>query len=72
LPQLGALEIAAVSRDDLKRFVTLLDARAVRGFTLAADDKRCPFGWKSAVNVWAPVALFFPTRAAPSRSSTTL
>lgn len=58
-PQIGHLEIAAASRDDLKGLVTLLDAWVKRGFTLDATGKHKPFGWKSAVTVWSIVRALF-------------
>lgn len=59
LPQIGHLEIASVSRDDLKRLVSLLDARVLRGFTMDAKGKRRPFGWKTAVHVWSVTRAMF-------------
>ena len=58
-PVIGALEIAAVTRDDLKRLVAALDMKAKLGFTVDANGKRKPFGWKSAVNVWSTVRALF-------------
>jgi integrase len=58
-PMLGAFEVAAVSRDDLKRFVAALDARASAGFHRTAGGQRLPFGWKTAVNVWSTVRALF-------------
>jgi integrase len=65
LPTVGALEMAAVTRDDLKRLVSLLDATVKRGFTVDENEKRRPFGWKTAMNAWAVVrALFRDARGA--------
>jgi len=59
LPSLGSLELARVTRDDLKRLVAVLDEKVKRGFTVDPDGKRKPFGWKSASNVWATVRALF-------------
>jgi hypothetical protein len=50
LPTIGALDVRAVTRDDLKRLVALLDAKVLRGFTVDADGKLKPFGWKTAIS----------------------
>ena len=59
LPTIGHLPIAEVSRDDLKRLVTLLDARVRQGFTLDADGGRRPFAWKTAVHAWSITRALF-------------
>lgn len=53
LPQIGQLEIRSLSRDDLKRLVSLLDGRVRLGFSVDADGRRRPFAWKSAVHAWS-------------------
>jgi integrase len=65
LPPIGALEVCAVTRDDLKRLVALLDAKVRRGFTVDAKGTRKPFGWKTAISAWGVVrALFRDARGA--------
>jgi integrase len=59
LPILGALAMREVVRDDLKRLVGALDAKARRGETIAEDGSRRPFGWKSACNAWVVVRAMF-------------
>jgi integrase len=59
LPSMGHLAIGSVTRDDLKRVVTLLDAKARRGFGEDADGKRRSFGWKTAVNAWSTARALF-------------
>jgi integrase len=58
-PIVGALGITNVSRDDLKRVVAALDAKARAGFYRTAERRRRPFAWKSAVNVWSNVRALF-------------
>ena len=65
LPTIGALDARTVGRDDLKRLVSELDAKVVRGETFDADGGRRPFGWKTACNAWTVVrALFRDARRA--------
>jgi integrase len=65
LPVIGALDVRAVGRDDLKRLVTELDAKARKGFSRTAAGRRSPFGWKTAVNAWSTVrALLRDARSA--------
>jgi integrase len=54
-PSIGHLPIKGVTRDDLKRLVLVLDAKAKKG---KSDDGK-PFAWKSAVNAWAIVLALF-------------
>ena len=58
-PLIGTFAIAEVTRDDLKRVVAALDAKARAGFYRTADARRRPFAWKSAVNVWSNVRALF-------------
>ena len=65
LDVVGALDVRAIARDDLKRLVTVLDDKARRGFSVDAEEKRRPFGWKTALNAWSTVrALFRDARGA--------
>jgi integrase len=59
LPIIGAHGIVDVTRDDLKRVVAALDAKARAGFHRTAEKRRRPFAWKSAVNVWSNVRALF-------------
>jgi integrase len=59
LPVIGTRGIVDVTRDDLKRLVTTLDARARRGFREGTDGRRKSFGWKSAVHAWTVVRAMF-------------
>ena len=59
LPWVGHLAIASVTRDDLKRLVAALDAKARSGFSVESDGKRRAFGWKTAVNAWSTVRALF-------------
>lgn len=59
LPLIGTSAIVDVTRDDLKRVVGALDAKARVGFYRTADGRRRPFAWKSAVNVWSNVRALF-------------
>jgi integrase len=64
-PSIGSLDVRAVTRDDLKRLVALLDAKVKRGHTVDARGQRRPFGWKTAETVWSTVrALFRDARGA--------
>ncbi len=61
LPTIGALTIAAARatlRTELKKLVTVLDARARAGFT-ERDGKRWPFSTKSALHVWTTMRALF-------------
>jgi hypothetical protein len=65
LPTFGVLEMTAVTRNDLKRLVLLLDAKTRTGFNVDANGLRKSFGWKTAVNVWSVVrAMFRDARSA--------
>lgn len=62
VPVIGTMEITAdqaVIRERLKRLVSVLDAKARRGFTVDANGRRRPFGAKTAVNVWMTVCAMF-------------
>jgi integrase len=59
VPLIGTLGIADVTRDDLKRVVAALDAKARARFYRTAGGRRRPFAWKSAVNVWSNVRALF-------------
>jgi integrase len=59
LPQLGALEVCAVTRDDLKRLVLSLDAKTRQGFAVGPGGISKPFGWKTALNAWSVVRALF-------------
>jgi integrase len=59
LPLIGRLDVRQVARDDLKRFVSELDARARAGFRLDTEGNRHRFGWKTAVNVWSVARALF-------------
>jgi len=59
LPIIGKLDVRAVKRDDLKRLVSELDARARAGFRLDAEGNRRRFGHKTALNVWSVVRALF-------------
>ena len=48
LPVLGGFDVREVAREDLKRLVAKLDAKAERG----TSDEGRPFSWKTAVNAW--------------------
>ncbi len=64
LDVIGPLDVCAVTRDDLKRLVSALDAKVRRGETIE-DGQRRPFGWKTACNAWMVVrALFRDARGA--------
>src|ERR1700690_2924366 len=53
-PIIGKQDVRTIGRDDLKKLVAELDAKARRGFSVdAATGKRRPFGWKTASNVWS-------------------
>jgi integrase len=56
---LGAIAIADVTRDDLRRLVSALDAKARAGFYRTNHGKRHPFGWRTAVNVWSIARAMF-------------
>jgi len=58
-PLLGSLEIAHVTRDDLKRLVASLDLKAQTGFYSTGAGDRRSFGWKTAVNVWSVARALF-------------
>ncbi len=58
-PTIGGLVIASVARDDLKRLVAVLDAKARRGSGLDSDGKPRSFGWKTAINAWSTVRALF-------------
>jgi integrase len=59
LPHIGDLEIAAVTRDDLKRLVAALDLKARAGSYRTAEGKRQRFGFKSAVCAWSVTRALF-------------
>jgi integrase len=59
LPQIGHIEVRAVTRDDLKRLVMMLDAKARRGFSVDVSGNRKPFGCKTAANAWGVVRALF-------------
>ncbi|HEY1954280.1 MAG TPA: site-specific integrase [Polyangiaceae bacterium] len=61
LPVIGLLPVAAdraTARAELKKLVTVLDARARAGFT-EHDGKRWPFSAKSALHVWTTMRALF-------------
>ncbi|MGA2451048.1 MAG: site-specific integrase [Polyangiaceae bacterium] len=58
LPTIGKTDVRTVGRDDIRRLVNVLDAAAQRGWT-DQEGKRCPFGWKRAVNAWSVVRAMF-------------
>ncbi len=65
LETIGTLDIRTIARNDLKRLVVGLDAKARRGFSVDTDGKRRPFGWKTALNAWSTLrALFRDARGA--------
>ena len=59
LPVIGTRGIADVSRDDLKRLVSTLDAKARRGFREGTGGRRKSFGWKTAINAWTVTRAMF-------------
>jgi integrase len=59
LPVIGTRGIADVTRDDLKRLVSMLDAKAQRGFREGSGGRRKSFGWKTAVNAWTVARAMF-------------
>ncbi len=67
LPVIGPRGIVDVTRDDLKRLVSTLDARARRGFRESDDGRRKSFGWKSAVHAWTVVRAMFRDACAAKR-----
>jgi integrase len=67
LPVIGTRGIVDVTRDDLKRLVSMLDAKARRGFREGTDGRRKSFGWKSAVHAWTVVRAMFPDACGAKR-----
>ncbi len=59
LPHIGNLPIGNVARDDLKRLVYALDAKAHVGSYSTPDGKRQRFGYKSAVCAWSVTRALF-------------
>lgn len=59
LPYVGRLEIASVTRDDLKRLVAALDTKAGAGSYRTTEGKRQRFGFKSAVCAWSVTRALF-------------
>jgi integrase len=59
LPHIAALEIRAVTRNDLKRLVSALDTKARVGFYRTAEGKRQRFGFKSAICAWSVTRALF-------------
>ncbi len=70
-PVIGALDVRAVSRNDLKRLVADLDAKIARGYSVTVDaqgnEKRRRFGWKTAGNVWNVVRALFRDSSSAKR-----
>ena len=58
-PRIGALGIRAVTRDDLKGLVAVLDANVARGYSVGHDESRRRFSWKTAETVWSVVRALF-------------
>jgi integrase len=67
LPMIGAVSIADVSRDDLRRLVSALDTKASAGFYRTADGRRFSFSRKTAGNVWSIVRALFRDAASAKR-----
>jgi integrase len=67
LPTIGAVEMIAITRNQLKRLVVTLDDKTRVGFSIGAHGKRRPFGWKTAVNVWSIVRAMFRDARASKR-----
>jgi hypothetical protein len=63
---LGAIPMRDVTRDDLRRLVSALDAKAKVG-SYRVEGKRHPFGWKTAVNVWSVARAMFRDAATAKR-----
>ena len=59
MPVLGAFDVREIAREDLKRLVAKLDAKASEGFYLTAAGRRRPFGCKTATNAWGTVCALF-------------
>lgn len=70
LPVIGALPMVAVTSDDIRKLVCVLDDKVrlqEQSWETAESDDRVGISWKTAVNVWGLVSKMFSDACASKR-----